>query len=375
MRKLIAAPLLLVSVLIISACAKAPEVAAAPVPTPVEVLIASPGTSALSISASGILAAKDEMKLAFKTGGVLKRIYVQAGDTVHSGQLLAELDLTEVGAGLSQAREGVQKAERDYRRAVSLRSQEVIPQAQLDDAKTALNVARAGLSAVGFNAEFSRIKASGDGVVLRKFVQEREVLAPGQPVLAISQDGAGKVLKLALNDRDALRLQIGDKAAVSFDVLPAESFPAVVTALPGGANPGTGLFDVELTLAPTAKRLSSGLIGKATISPKQTSASDALGAGFGAAPIEIPVGALVTAHGESAEIFIVGTNNIAKGRTVKLGNLQNQSVQVLSGLAVGEAVVVRGAAYLSDGAIVQRTSAIVQRASANAGSGDAGTAP
>jgi RND family efflux transporter MFP subunit len=373
MRKLIAAPLLLVSVLIISACAKAPEVAAAPVPTPVEVLIASPDTSALSITASGILAAKDEMKLAFKTGGVLKRIYVQAGDTVHSGQLLAELDLTEVGAGLSQAREGLQKAERDYRRAVSLRSQEVIPQAQLDDAKTALNVARAGLSAVGFNAEFSRIKASGDGVVLRKFVQEREVLAPGQLVLAISQDGAGKVLKLALNDRDALRLQIGDSAAVSFDVLPAERFPAVVSALPGGANPGTGLFDVELTLAPTTKRLSSGLIGKAIISPTQSSASEVLG--NGGAPIEIPVGALVTAHGESAEIFIVGTNNIAKGRTVKLGSLQNQSVQVLSGLAVGEAVVVRGAAYLSDGAIVQRTSAIEQRASANTGSGDAGTAP
>ena len=65
-----------------------------------------------SIEAAGVLSSKSEIKLAFKTGGLIKRIYVNEGQFVKAGQLLAELDLAEIDAQVNQAKIGLQKADR-----------------------------------------------------------------------------------------------------------------------------------------------------------------------------------------------------------------------------------------------------------------------
>src|SRR4051794_19885753 len=69
-----------------------------------------------TVRASGLLAPKQELSLAFKIGGVLAGVYVEEGAKVKKGQLLAKLDPTEVAAGVRQAREGHAKALRDYAR-------------------------------------------------------------------------------------------------------------------------------------------------------------------------------------------------------------------------------------------------------------------
>ena len=68
------------------------------------------------IIASGLLSSKSEMKLAFKTGGMIRRIYVQEGQSVSEGQLLAELDLSEIDAQVRQSKLSLEKSERDLER-------------------------------------------------------------------------------------------------------------------------------------------------------------------------------------------------------------------------------------------------------------------
>lgn len=339
--------LLLLSSALLAACGKSVETPSAIAPVPVEVAPALAVTEAAKIHATGVLAAHDEMRLSFKTGGVIRKIYVDVGETVAKGQLLAELDPTEVSANVQQMREQLRKAERDYQRAKTLYAQDVVAKAQLDDALTALDMARAGLTMMNFNAEFARIEASGAGTVLRRFAEEREVIAPAAPVLSVSRDDGGKVLKLALSDRDALRLNLGDPAQVHFDVLPNQDFPAVVSTLPGSANPQTGLFEVELQLAASKARLASGLIGRAQISPKADTAAQAL---------SIPVGALVEANAGRATVYVLSADKKTATRTeVRLGEVRDERVLVLEGLVAQASVVVRGGAYLSDGAKVSVT--------------------
>jgi RND family efflux transporter MFP subunit len=331
---------------------------------PVETAKPEPAGSANAIRVTGTLSANVELRLSFKTGGILKRLLVDTGQNVRAGQLLAELDRTEVGAGATQMRMSLAKAERDYVRAESLFKQDVIPKAQLDDARTALDVARAGSVAMNFNSDSGRITAEKDGVVLRRFVEAGEVVAAGAPILALSQGEAKKVLKVSLSDIDAVRVDIGDSAEVSFDAMPGVKIKAHVLTLAGSANPGTGLFEIELALDDATERLSSGMIGQAVIQPDDAASSDSLvpdGASTQQVLLLIPLAALVEANAEHGLIYVV-ENNFAKSRQIALGEIRGEKVLVLGGLNANESVVVRGAPYLDDGTPVTRGTQLAKAA-------------
>lgn len=334
---------------------------------PVETAKPEPAGLANAIRVTGTLSANVELRLSFKTGGILKRLLVDTGQNVRAGQLLAELDRTEASAGATQMRFSLAKAQRDYVRAESLYKQDVIAKAQLDDARTALEVARAGSIAMNFNSDSGRITAERDGVVLRRFVQAGEVVAPGAPILALSQEDAKKVLKVSLSDIDAMRINIGDLAEVSFDALPGVKIKAHVLTLAGSANPGTGLFEIELALDDATERLTSGMIGKAVIQPTVSDRvlpNGANNAGKTHTPelLLIPLAALVEANAEHGLIYIV-ENNAAKSRQITLGEIRGEQVLVLGGLSVNDSVVVRGAPYLDDGTPVTRGTQLADVAS------------
>jgi RND family efflux transporter MFP subunit len=331
---------------------------------PVETAKPEPAGSANAIRVTGTLSANVELRLSFKTGGILKRLLVDTGQNVRAGQLLAELDRTEVGAGATQMRMNLAKAERDYVRAESLFKQDVIPKAQLDDARTALEVARAGSVAMNFNSDSGRITAEKDGVVLRRFVEAGEVVAPGAPILALSQGEAKKVLKVSLSDVDAVRVNIGDAAEVSFDAMPGVKIRAHVLTLAGSANPGTGLFEIELALDEATERLSSGMIGQAVIQPDGEVSDNFVpdGASTKQELLLIPLAALVEANAEHGLIYVV-ENNFAKSRQIALGEIRGEQVLVLGGLSANESVVVRGAPYLDDGTPVTHGTQLAEAAS------------
>jgi membrane fusion protein, multidrug efflux system len=300
------------------------------------------------ISAAGILSADVESRLAFKTGGIVKQVLVENGEEVKAGQLLAELNLTEINAAATQAREGLRKAERDFARAQSLYAQDVIAKAQLDDAKTALDVARAGNVAGQFNAGVGRLLAPKAGKVIRRFVEANEVVAPGAPVLAFAQNGGEKLLKIALSDVDAVRVNVGDEAVVQFDALPNQSFPARVRTLPGGANPATGLFEVEIAIDGDLGRLTSGAVGRALIQAAEltTDSNDASNSA-----LSVPIAALVEANADQALVYVVENNQPSprvRARVIRIGSIQGAFVTVLDGLTLSDQIVVRGASYLED---------------------------
>jgi RND family efflux transporter MFP subunit len=334
-----------------------PTAAKSAAPIVVELASPSPIARDRSIRVSGVLSADAEVRLSFKTGGIIKRVLVEAGDEVKRGQVLAELDLTELNAGATQTREGLRKAERDYARAQSLYTQDVIAKAQLDDAKTALDVARAANVATNFNANIGRLLASEAGKVTRRFVEANEVVAPSAPVLSIAQSGGEKLLKVSLSDVDAVRLKLGDRAEVQFDALPNQIFVARVHQLAGAANAMTSLFEVELAIDGDLGRLNSGAIGQARIvidaPPENTAVAPAV------EQLAIPIAAIVEANLDQALVYVfeapAAANQPARARarTVQIGEIVGARVLVLGGLQANEQLVVRGASYLEDGLAVE----------------------
>jgi RND family efflux transporter MFP subunit len=273
---------------------------------------------------------------------------VEEGQAVRAGQQLAVLDLTEVDAQAEQARQLAGKADRDLARSQKLRADEVISEEELEALRTQAAVARAALRAAEFNRDFSTIVAARDGVVLRKLVEEREFVQPGQAILVVGPEAGGFIVRAGVSDRDVVRLRLGDPARVTADAFPGQELPGRVTVLPAAADPDSGLFDIEVELAPPASlRLVSGLAARVRIDPAA--------AGETLLPY-VPIGAVIEADGDRAAVFVV-EQGVARRRPVRVAFIGPAEVAIADGIAAGATVVTDGALYLEDGEAVRDVAA------------------
>ncbi|MGB7739466.1 MAG: efflux RND transporter periplasmic adaptor subunit [Steroidobacteraceae bacterium] len=297
--------------------------------------------------AVGVLAPRDEIRLAFKVGGVVDSVRVKSGDIVRRGQVLAELKRAEVDATVSQAAEGADKARRDLERAKQLRIDEVATEEQVQDLTTAYNVARSNLDAARFNARFARIEAPVDGIVFERMVEGGELVQPGQPVVVVGSTDSGWVVRVGLADRDVVRMESGAPAQVTFDAFPGRAFEGKVTRIGAAADRVTGTFEVEVEVNPQGARFARGLVAKVTL-PLARLPDVAPNATV------VPITALVEADGQRATVYVLDREkNVARRKDVTLGPLLGEQVIVTAGLITGEPVITDGAAWLTDGRSVR----------------------
>jgi RND family efflux transporter MFP subunit len=294
-----------------------------------------------------VLAPRNELKLAFKTGGVVDTVLVDAGDVVKRGQPLAALKRAEVDASVAQAAESVEKARRDLERARRLRADEVATEEQVQDLETAYNVARSNLGAVRFNASFARIEAPADGVIFDRLAEAGELVQPGQPVLVLGATDSGWVVRTGLSDRDAMRVNVGEPATVMFDAFPGRTFDGRITRVGASADRLTGTFEIEVEVRPEGARFARGLVARIALdlAELQNVASGAT---------VVPVAALVEANGPLATVYVLDAGgNVAHRKQVTLGPIIGEQVVVTTGLTAGERIITDGAAWLTDGRAVR----------------------
>ncbi|MFO1407579.1 MAG: efflux RND transporter periplasmic adaptor subunit [Steroidobacteraceae bacterium] len=339
-------PLVAALVLAAACTQEAGGPAAAAPPTPVRTAPVETVELAGSVRSVGTLEPETEIRLSFKVGGVVERVGVHAGDTVARGQLLATIRRAEVDTAVAQAAEAEAKAKRDLERARRLREDEVATEEQVQDLATAWNVARANLESARFNARYARIEAPQDGVVLSRLAEPDELVQAGQPVLVLGGTDGGWIVRTALADRDAVRVEPGDTARVSFDAFPGREFAGRVTRVGSSADPYTGTFDVEVAVAPDGARFARGLVAKVVLDVGEPGAPST--------GTVVPVAAIVEAAGSAATVFVLDpAGKVARRREVRVGPVVGESVVVTAGLAAGEQVITDGAAWLTDGERVE----------------------
>ena len=330
----------------LAGCGDAPENSVPP-PTPVRVVEVERSPLATGIRAVGTLAPAEEVRLSFKSGGVIAAIDVAQGERVRAGQRLATVARDEVEAAVAQARAMLDKASRDLERGEALYADEVATREQVEDLRTAREVAAAALSAAEFNARFATITAPGDGMVLRRLAEPGELVAAGQPVLVVGNTSGGWIVRAHLPDRDIVRVETGDPARVRLDAFPGRTFEATITEVSSAADPLTGTYEVKLAIDPQGLRFVQGLVAKIELAGGDESA---------ALPV-VPVESLLEANGSTAVVFLVAadgeTEDVARRVEVRLGQWVDTRVEVVEGVSEGDRVVTEGAAYLRDGESVR----------------------
>lgn len=311
---------------------------------PVQLLqLEATGAAPESIAVSGLFATEEESILSFKNGGVVDRLLVKEGDPVRKGQLLATVHTAEIDAMVQQARLGWEKAQRDHERASRLYRDSVATLEQMQNAATAMKVARQQLNAALVNREYAEIKANTSGYVLKRFVNRGQVVGPGTPVLMIN--GAANsdwLLNTGVSDRQWTKIRVGDSATVQTDALPGRELPGYVYKKSEGVDPASGTLRVQLKLSgkdhPT---IASGMFAKAVIH----SSGEATG-------WLLPADAILDGDAGKAYVFITRDSQRAHKKEVRVGGLQVGGIWVTEGLEGVPAVVISGSPYLNEGSLI-----------------------
>jgi multidrug efflux system membrane fusion protein len=296
----------------------------------------------IPVHTTGTLVASEELKLSFKTGGIVGKIFVREGDRVRKGDILASLDLLEINANAEQAKIVYDKAVRDFIRAENLLKEGATTLEKKQNAETAMNMAKNSLEIARFNLQHSKIEAPDNGIVMKQFVKKNELVSSGYPVFLFGTSGKYWKVKAGLSDRDMIKINPGDSAVVGFDAWPGVKFSAMVDQVGEMSNPYTGTYEAELIVTDAGYRLASGFVASADIYPSVKKSFTM-----------VPVGSIIEADGLRGYVYIVNSEMKARKILVEITVISGNRAAVTGIPEEVTEVVSEGAAYLRDGAEVE----------------------
>lgn len=343
---------LIATAILVGGCGPKEEPAAPVVsPTPPAVIEASltevtVAQMPVRVEVTGQVAAVYQATLSSRIQGTIDRLLAREGTQVSKGQTLVELDNRDVRADLARAAAEVENTKAQLDRMTALYDRDAVSKQEMENAIRAYKVAEANRKAVVAQLSYTVVKAPFDGVITEKKVEAGELASPGQPLLKM-EDPRQLRLEATVAEGDLQSVSRGDRIPVTIDALGGQVLTGVVSQILPAGDPRTHTFTVKVDLPPTPG-LKTSMFGRLRLD-KGTSET-----------ILLPASALVE-RGELTSVFIVGSDQIARLRWVKAGRRFDNQVEVLSGVNVGERVLLEGARGV-DGALVQVTETVASPA-------------
>lgn len=364
---------------------KADVAANTPQPT-VAVAVVQRGSIAHTLDVAAEFRPFQEIDVLAKEAGYVKKINVDVGDHVRTGQLLAVLEIPELqdeitraNAEVSRAQDEITRAQADERRAESayevahisytrlanvakdrpeLVAQQDVDdaagkdrqaQAQVDTAKAALssarqqlNVARAGLQKTQTLFAYGEIRAPFDGVVTKRYADTGTMLAAGTssekqaiPLVQLSQNGKLR-LTIPVPESAVSLIHVGSPATIRVPELKRE-ISGRVTRFADVVNSETRTMNTEIDVPNPKFEMVPGMYANVSLVLEEQPNA-----------LTVPVEGIVR-EGETATALVVNSAGQVEERQVKLGLESANRYEILSGLRENELIVVGGRSNLRAG--------------------------
>jgi len=289
-----------------------------PKPVAVDLVTVSASDVQTSVVASGRVLPPSKVEVGATITGRVEKVLVREGARIEAGQVLVELERTELAAAAAQARAAVARAkarvasvqtlalptaqatlkqaeanllqaERDEQRNRDLLAKGFISQARVDEAVRQLDVARSQLSsakaqvaaqgASGAEAQQAqsqlaeavaaleateaklaqtRIRAPGAGVVLERVIEPGDIAQPGRRMLSLALDGPVRLI-VQVDEKNLPLIKPGAVAMAAADAFPGERFEAVVNYVSPGVDAARGSVELRLDVAQPPALLKSDM--------------------------------------------------------------------------------------------------------------------
>jgi len=321
---------------------------------PVKILTIEASGSAAQHEYPATIRASQQADMGFEVPGRMDEFLVKEGQLVKKGDLLARLDDRDYQSELEKAKANQRKALADLNRSLSIYRQDkgAISKGTIESDRRGKEVADAALQQAEKAVEDTMLRAPFDGYVARKLVEDFANVQAKEAVLVL-QDMSQLEVEVSVPERDMVsssrsnnvdQITARTKPEVSITSIPGRSFPARVKEFATTADPTTRTFQVRLIFErPDDVSILPGMTARV----RAQVASDT--------GIRIPVTAVVSNAQYQSFVWKVDPATMTVSPApVEMGKLQEDKVEILSGLQDGDMLAISGLRYLQDGMQVSR---------------------
>lgn len=237
-----------------------------------------------SVTATGTIEPVTKVEVGTQVSGIIDKIYVDYNSVVHKGQIIAELDKTNLMSELNSAKSNLAGAKSDldyqranYKRIKALYDKELVSGNEYDTALLSLRQAEStyaqrkeAVSKAQTNLGYAIITSPIDGIIISKAVEEGQTVAASYstPTLfTIAQDLTDMRVIADVDEADIGEVEVGQRVSFTVDAYPGETFEGKVTQVRLEATTESNVVTYEVVISASNKdlKLKPGLTANVTI--------------------------------------------------------------------------------------------------------------
>ena len=262
----------------------------------------------------------------------IQKIYVEVGDFVRAGQIVAKMD--EVS--LNQSKLSMANDSLEYSRIKKLYEQGGVSKSDFDAMELKYNVTRSQYQNL---LENTILRSPVSGVITARNYDQGDMYG-GSPIYVVEQITPVK-LYVGISEMDYTRVKKNDTVTLTADALPGKTFTGRIARIYPTIDAATHTFTAEVNVANGDRLLRPGMYARVTVN-------------FGSNhSIVVPDDCVVKQQGSGVRsVFVLQADNTVKEIVVTLGRHFGTEYEILSGVAEGDKVVVKGQASLKNGSKV-----------------------
>jgi len=299
-----------------------------------------------AVTASGVVEARTTVDVAFQVPGKVVAVGPDDGDVVRQGQLLAELDPTDYRLAVDQSAALAEHAAAERDRYRPLLAAGSVALNDLERMESAARQSAAAAALARKRLSDTRLLSPISGVVASRAVEPGETVGSGQSAFTLVDLDVVKV-RVGVPEADVDMLRNGQPATVRLPALPESTFTGRVSSVGVSADPTTRTYAVEISVPNAGHRLKAGMVAEATVEASRPTTA-----------ITVPATAVVRDAAGATLLYLLDRSaSRVHGRRVTLGTTRGETVEIASGLAAGDLVVVAGQHRVREGSLVTTSGA------------------
>lgn len=313
-------------------------------PVKVDVIAATGGIPSGSRQYSGTVESGDGADMSFTIAGTLKGLYVEPGQKVKKGQLLAEVDAASLQNANQVAEATLAQAQDAYNRLKKLHDANALPDIQWVDVQSKLrqaqNAAEIARRAVGD----ARIYSPINGIVSEKLADVGQTVAPAVPVVRIVSIGDVKV-SISVPEAEIGAMKPGIKATVTAEAVETGALEGVLTEQGIVANPLSRTYDVKFKVSNATGTLRPGMLCNVNVDLPKSGEEEV-------SEIILPASSVLLSA-DNRHFVWLAKGGKAEQRFVKTGSLLSEGIEITDGIVAGDSVIVAGMQKVCNGTKIQ----------------------
>jgi RND family efflux transporter MFP subunit len=333
---------ILALIILFPACRASRE--AGPTSGPVKVVVrkVAAADERQAFAYSGTMAESETIPLSFALPGTVARVYVNEGQAVGKGMLLAEIDDATSKNSYEMAKAAEKQAEDAFNRLSRMYKNGNLPEVKYIEVETGLQQARSAAAIAKKNLDDCRLYASAAGFVGKRSIEPGMIALPNLASITIVK--IDKVFaRVSVPENDIALIRKGEQAVIWIGALGAREFEGKVEDIGVIADPMVHAYKIRIAVANPDRTIKPGMVCTAILKNAEK-----------AAGLVVPNQAVLVDETGRNYVYCLDTAGFkAAVRYVKLGSLLRDGIEIAGGLSEGETIVVSGQHKLFDGAAVQ----------------------